>query len=140
MIVDQFTKWVECIPWPSQTAEVTAQAVVNDFFARFGYAFEILTDQGCNFESKLFSALCEAMQIHKTKTIPYRPSTNGKVERFNLTLMDAVRCFVDRHQSNWDMHLAQVANDLCSSVNRCTGFTPNKMMMGREVNQPMDCQ
>ena len=79
MIVDQFTKWVECIPWPSQTAEVTAQAVVNDFFARFGYAFEILTDQGRNFESKLFSALCEAMQIHKTKTIPYRPSTNGKV-------------------------------------------------------------
>jgi len=32
MLVDQFTKWVECIPLPSQTAEVTARAAVNEFF------------------------------------------------------------------------------------------------------------
>lgn len=63
MIVDQFTKWVECIPLPSQSAEITAQAVVNDFFSRFGYPFQIMSDQGRNFESKLF-ALCEAMHIY----------------------------------------------------------------------------
>ena len=55
MIVDQFTKWVECIPLPSQSAEMT-QAVVNDFFSRFGYPFQIMSDQGRNFESKLFAA------------------------------------------------------------------------------------
>ena len=70
MIVDQFTKWVECIPLPSQSAEMTAQAVVNDFFSRFGYPFQIMSDQGRNFESKLFAALCEAMHIHKTRTTP----------------------------------------------------------------------
>ena len=79
MKVDQFTKWVECLPLPSQIAEVTAQAVVNDF-SRFGYPFQILSDQGRNFESKLFSALWNAKQIHKAKTMPYRPSTNGQVE------------------------------------------------------------
>ena len=52
--------------------------------------------------------------------------------------MDAVRCFVDGHQRNWDIHLAQIAGALRSSVNRSTGFTPNKMMLGREVNQPVD--
>ena len=36
MMVDQFIKWVECIPLPSQTAEETAQAAVNEFFSRFG--------------------------------------------------------------------------------------------------------
>ena len=35
MLVDQFNNRVECIPLPSQTAEVTAQAVVNGFFSRF---------------------------------------------------------------------------------------------------------
>ena len=138
MIVDQFTKWVECIPLPSQTAEMTAQAVVNEFFSRFGFAFQVMSDQGRNFESKLFSALCEAMQIHKTRTTPYRPSSNGQVERFNRTLMDAVRCFVDGHQKNWDLHLAQIAGALRSAVNRTTGYTPNMMMLGREVNQPVD--
>ena len=41
MMVDQFTKWVECIPLPSQTAEVTAHAAVGGFFCRFGYPFQI---------------------------------------------------------------------------------------------------
>jgi hypothetical protein len=31
MMVDQFTKWVEYIPLPSQTAEATAQAAVDQF-------------------------------------------------------------------------------------------------------------
>ena len=44
MMVDQFSKWVECIPLPSQAAEVTAQAAVNELFSRFGSHFEIFTD------------------------------------------------------------------------------------------------
>jgi transposase InsO family protein len=75
MMVDQFTKWTECIPLPSQTAEITAQAAINEFFARFGYPFQIFTDQGRNFESALFKAVCDLLQIHKVRTTPYRPST-----------------------------------------------------------------
>ena len=50
MMVDQFTKWVECVPLPSKTAEVTARAAVNEFFSRFGYPLQIHSDQGRNFE------------------------------------------------------------------------------------------
>ena len=138
VMVDQFTKWVECVPLPSQTAEVTARAAVNEFFARFGFPFHVFTDQGRNFESRLFKAICEVLQIHKSRTTPYRPSANGQVERFNRTLMDAVRCFVDKSQTNWDEHLSQLAGAIRSSVNRSTGFTPNKLMLGREVNLPAD--
>ena len=67
IMVDQFTKWVECIPLPSQTAEVTAKAAVDHFFSRFGYRFHIFSDQRRNFESKLFAALCNALQIHKSR-------------------------------------------------------------------------
>ena len=98
VMVDQFTKWVECVPLPSQTAEVTARAAVNEFFARFGFPFNIFTDQGRNVESRLFKTICDILQIHKSRTTPYRPSANGQVERFNRTLMDAVRCFVDKTQ------------------------------------------
>ena len=138
MMVDQFTKWTECIPLPSQTAEVTAQAAINEFFTRFGYPFQIFSDQGRNFESSLFKAVCDLLQIHKARTTPYRPSANGQVERQNRSLMDAVRCFVDSQQDNWDEHLAQLAGALRSSVNRSTGFTPNKLMLGRETNQPSE--
>ena len=48
-MVDKLTKWVECILLPSQTAEATAMAAVNEFLARFGCPFQIFTDQGRNF-------------------------------------------------------------------------------------------
>jgi ribosomal protein L21E len=138
MMVDQFTKWVECIPLPSQTAEITAHAAINEFFTRFGYPFEIFTDQGRKFESILFKSICDLLKIHKARSTPYRPSGNGQVERYNRTLMDAVRCYVDKNQNDWDKYLSQIASAMRSCVNRQTGFTPNKLMLGREINHPVD--
>ncbi len=137
MMVDQFTKWVECVALASQTAEVTAHAAVTQFFARFGCPYQLQTDRGSNFESQLFTSVCELLHIHKTRTTPYRPSVNGQVERYNRTLMDAIRCYIT-NQNEWDLHLPHLAGALRSSVNRHTGFTANRMMLGREVNQAVD--
>jgi transposase InsO family protein len=46
----------------------------------------VLTDNGACYRSKEFArTLSEAGVAHR-RTRPYRPQTNGKVERFNLTL------------------------------------------------------
>lgn len=42
VMVDQFTKCVECVPLPSETAEVTARTVVNDFFCPFWFPVQHL--------------------------------------------------------------------------------------------------
>lgn len=138
MMVDQFTKWVECIPLPSHTTEVTARAAINEFFTRFGYPLQIFTDQGTKFSSKLFKDICEVLKISKTRTTPFRASANGQVERFNRTLMDAVRCFVSKTPGDWDESIPQIASALRSCGNRSTGFTPNMLMLGREIAQPLD--
>jgi transposase InsO family protein len=44
----------------------------------------VLTDNGSPYRSRLFAQTLHAM-THK-RTCPYRPQTNGKVERFNRTL------------------------------------------------------
>ena len=72
MVVDQFTKWVECIPLPNQTAEQTAQAAVDQVFSWFGCPLQIFTDRGSNFESKLLTTVCKLLQVHKSRTTPYR--------------------------------------------------------------------
>ena len=107
MMVDQFTKWVECIPLPNQSAEETARAAVNEFFSRFGCPFQIFTDRGSNFESNLFQQLCKCLKIHKARTTPFHPASNGQCERFNRTLMDSVRCFVSKTHNKWDEYLPQ---------------------------------
>ena len=85
MIVDQFTKWLECFPLPHQNAEETARCMVDGFISRLGCPVEIHTDQGKNFDGKLFATVCDLLQITKTRTTPYRPCSNCQVERYNRT-------------------------------------------------------
>ncbi|KJY27306.1 IS481 family transposase, partial [Streptomyces katrae] len=61
----------------------------NAFFAAHGITVErVLTDNGSCYKSKLFAQTLAAAGITHKKTRPYRPQTNGKVERFNRTLLD----------------------------------------------------
>ena len=52
--------------------------------------------------------------------------------------MAAVRCFIGNNQRSWDQYLPQLAGALRSSVNRSTGYTPNMMMLGREIGLPAE--
>ena len=93
MLVDSFTKWVECIPLPSQTAEVTARAAINDFFSRFGYPYEIFTDQGRNFESELFRKICE-IYSGSIRLEPRHTDHQGTVKLNVITVLSWMQCAV----------------------------------------------
>ena len=57
------------------------------WFAAHGITVErALTDNGSCYRSKVFAHAAETAGVQLRKTRPYRPQTNGKVERFNLTL------------------------------------------------------
>ncbi|MFF3728731.1 IS481 family transposase, partial [Streptomyces erythrochromogenes] len=61
----------------------------NAFFTAHGITVErVLTDNGACYKSKLFTQALGAAGIAHKKIRPYRPQTNGKVERFNRTLLD----------------------------------------------------
>lgn len=49
---------------------------------------EVLTDNGPNFRSGAFADELAEYRIKHRRTRPYRPQTNGKVERFNRTMAD----------------------------------------------------
>jgi transposase InsO family protein len=59
------------------------------WFAARGVTVErILTDNGNGYRSLAWRDRCRELGIGHTRTRPYRPATNGKVERFNRTLVD----------------------------------------------------
>ena len=137
VIVDQFTKWVEALPLPEQSAETVARAMVDEFITRMGCPEMIISDQGANFESRLFAQVCELLEIAKKRTTPYHPSANGQVERYNQTIIQMVRCAGLGKQSEWDEKLPLLVSAIRSTVNSTTGFTPNMLMLGREVRTPL---
>ena len=97
VVCDYFTKWAEAYPVTDHTALTVADKIVNEFKSRFRVPLEIHTDQGREFESQLLSRLCETLQIMKTRTCPYRPQSDGLVERFNRTLLQMVSMYVNKN-------------------------------------------
>jgi len=138
VMIDQFTKWVEMFALPEQTAETVAKTFIEQFVCRMGCALEVFSDQGKNFESQLFHEACEMLQMAKSRTTPYRPSSNGQVERMNREILAKLRMYIEGKQSTWDQYLPFVGMAMRATVNRSTGFTANMMMLGREIMLPVD--
>jgi transposase InsO family protein len=70
----------------------TATAVLSRavaWFAQRGVVVErVLSDNGGCYRSRLWRETCAELGIKHKRTRPYRPQTNGKIERFHRTLAD----------------------------------------------------
>ncbi|CAI5696292.1 unnamed protein product [Oreochromis niloticus] len=118
--MDYFTKWPEAYAIPDQEAETVADALVEGMFSRFGTAETFHSDQGRNFESKVFAAMCERLGIKKTRTTPLHPQSDGLVERFNRTLAQQLAILTSEHQQDWDYHLPLILMAYRSAVQDST--------------------
>ena len=59
------------------------------WFAARGVAFErVLSDNGSAYRSRAWRDACLELGITPKRTRPYRPQTNGKIERFHRTMAD----------------------------------------------------
>ena len=83
-------------------------------------------------------ALCHLYRIAKTRTTPYRPSSNGQVEQYNRLLLQLIHCYRHSKQKTWDLDLQILAGAIRSMEHRAAGYSANMMMLGMEVFQPID--
>jgi len=125
-------------PIPNHTAATVAKVLVTHVFSRFGAPEQILSDQGSEFQSELFRDLMALVEIDKCRTSPYKPSTNGVVERFHRTLNTMLAKVVDDRQRDWDEHVPFVMMACRTTQHASTGFTPNRLFLGRENKAPLD--
>uniref|UniRef100_A0A8C6P488 Gypsy retrotransposon integrase-like protein 1 n=1 Tax=Nothobranchius furzeri TaxID=105023 RepID=A0A8C6P488_NOTFU len=117
VVGDYFSKWTEAFPLPNQAAKTIARVLTEEWVCRFGVPRSLHSDQGRNFESKLFREL---------------------LERFNRTLLTMLTFFVEDNQLNWDALLPYVMLAYRSSVHASTSVTPYKVLFGREIVLPVD--
>ena len=90
-VVDDHSRiaYVEiCSDERSDTAVGVLQRAVA-WFADRGVAVErVLSDNGSCYRSHAWRDACEELGIVHKRTRPYRPQTNGKIERFHRTLVE----------------------------------------------------
>ena len=79
VVQDYFTKWVEVVSMPNQTATRISSALTKIFYS-FGIPVVFHSDQGRNFESLLLKETLKAFGTNKSHTSEYHPQGDGLVE------------------------------------------------------------
>ncbi|CAC5405926.1 unnamed protein product [Mytilus coruscus] len=98
IVSDYFTRWAEGYPMPDMETKTIIDNFANNFVCIFGVPRQIHTNQGRQFESALFKELCTRLCIDKTRTTPYRPQSDGLVERLNRSLEEILSKYVCSNQ------------------------------------------
>ena len=134
VIQDYMTKWAEAIPIPNQTAaRITAELI--KVFSRYGIPDILHSDQGRNFESTILLQTLEAFGVTKSHTTAYHPAGDGLVERFNRSLLQMLRAYVQQH-NDWEKYLPLVLYAYRSATHSSTGVSPFELMFGRCALKP----
>ncbi|KAL5968769.1 Gag-Pol polyprotein [Taenia solium] len=107
-MVGYYTKVAEAEAMKSQDAETVASTFFNRWICQHGVPESVHSDQGPNFESRLFTELCKTFGIAKTRTTPGHLHGTGQVERTNRTLVGLLKAFTKGAKpEDWDLSLGR---------------------------------
>ncbi len=138
VMTDVFSKYTLAVPTRDQRAATVAQALVTEWFYKFGIPGRLHSDQGRSFESLLICQLCDLYGVKKSRTTPYHPAGNGQCERFNRTLHNLLRTLPASRKRDWVACLPQVIFCYNTTPHQTTGESPHLLMLGQEPRLPAD--
>lgn len=126
VIVDAYTKFTWAKPTKT-TRSVEVEQKLEEIFGSFGYPKRLVSDSGAAFTSKRFKLFCNTNQVKHVVNSVASPRSNGQVERFNRTLLEAINKSTT-DEKDWDKCINKVAWGINNTINSTTGFPAYKMM------------
>ncbi|XP_019737023.1 uncharacterized protein K02A2.6-like [Hippocampus comes] len=133
---DLHSKWPEVLPVGSVTTQQITD-FLSSLFARWGVPDAVTTDNGPQFLSADFAAFTGERGIKHIRTALYHPQANGGVERFNQTLKNGLRAHLTEGLP-FGKALQNTLLHYRATPHATTGSSPALLMLGRELQLPMD--
>ncbi|KAH9109248.1 hypothetical protein AeMF1_015659, partial [Aphanomyces euteiches] len=135
---DYFTRWIEAFPVPDLKTSTFSRTLIDEVLCRFGVPNRLLSDCGSNFISELAETMYTTLGIHKLTSAPYHPQSQGLVERFNHTIIQMLKIFVNDHHTDWDIYLPRILFAYRTSYQETLGDSPYFCLFGRDPTLPLD--
>jgi hypothetical protein len=133
VISDRFSKLTPTVPLRTITALGVAKAFCDTRVFSYGPPRYLLTDNGTQFNAKVFLAFCRELGSAKIFATAYHPQTNGQVERFNRTFINSVRGYVERRQNNWDEYSSAITFEYNCRVHSSLNLAPFEFILSRPL-------
>ena len=131
VMCDRYSKLVRTVPLRRITALSVAKAFVSHWVFTYGPPADILSDNGKQFASRLFLEVCRIIGIRNKFTTTYHAQCNGQVERFNRTVLAALRHYVADHPKEWDLFSDAVTYAYNTQTHASTGLSPFQLVLSK---------
>ena len=92
---DYFTKWVEVEPLANIRDMDAKRFIWKNIVTRFGVPHMFISDNGLQFDNKIFRSYCNELGIMKKYSTPAYPQGNGQAEAVNKVKVNGLKKMLD---------------------------------------------
>ena len=131
VVVDHFSKWLCVSPIRNKTAATVCNVVHHRVLPSLPRIPDrLLSDNGPEFKSHIFASILKSFGIKHIFTTPYKPSSNGCVERVNRTIGEFLRN-LKSESASWDQNIAKSVLVYNSTKHMELGMSPSEFLLSK---------
>ena len=132
---DVFSGFIKCYKLRNKTTEGVVRAF-EDLVCSLGPPKLLTSDNGGEFISEALKQACSTIGVEKRTSVPYRPQSQGNVERQNRTLIKELQQRLIQYGASWVDHLPFAEWTHNTNPSSRTRMSPYFVFFGREPYLP----
>ena len=137
VFIDACTRFCECVPLKSLTAQETCRALMS-IFHRYGIPRVVVCDNGTNYAAAVTQEMLKHLGIEVRFTTPLHSEANGLCERANQSIEKLLHhTLVSDKPRAWADDLSACVYAYNTVPNSTTSLTPFEMLYGRPARGPL---
>ena len=131
---DYFSKWIEVKAFASIKDKDVTQFIWKNIVCRFSIPRSIVSDNGPQFDSRVYRNFCQELKIKNLYSTPWYPQSNGQAEASNL--LTALKKRLDAAKGKWVDEISGVLWAYRTTARRPIGISPFALTYGVEAIIP----
>ncbi|MGH2622818.1 MAG: integrase catalytic domain-containing protein, partial [Sphingobacterium sp.] len=128
-LIDQCTKWSECIELLDKRASTVAATLLQSWIYRFGVPRVVMSDNDPSFCNEVLDCISARFGITRLTSTPYHPEGNAVIESFHRTLSTGLR-YLDQKVVPFNEALGLVLFGYRATPHSTTGHSPSFLVYG----------
>ena len=136
--IDYFSKWIEADAFSSIKYRDFTRFIWKNIVYRFGIPRSIVSDNGPQFDSRVYRDFFQELKIINLYSTPRYPHSNGQAEASNKTLLTALKEQLDSVKGKWVEELPGVLCAYRTTAQKPTGISLFALTNGMEAIIPTE--
>ena len=128
--IDYATRWPVAWATSNHQATTVARFIGSEIVAKFGAPKRLITDGGTKLNANAMKTYYAKHGLEHIVTTPYHPQSNGRIERLNGSLVEALSKLSADTPLDWPKHLPAALLTTRARTNRGTGYSPFELVYG----------